>query len=127
MIKGRQLLNKYIIHIPHASLNIPKSFKNKLTISYSKFQKENRFISDYRIDEFVPKDFSNIVKFDYSRMYCDVERYLDETKEEMSKYGMGVLYTKDSNGKDFVKREKRDINLEIKKYKEHHEKLDLKK
>ena len=32
-------LNKYIIHIPHASLEVPKSFKNKLTINYSEFQK----------------------------------------------------------------------------------------
>ncbi len=116
-------LHKYIIHIPHASLDIPDSFKKQLKISYDKFMEENIFISDYRIDEFIPKKFSNIVKFNYSRMYCDVERYLDDEKEEMSKYGMGVLYTKDSNGKEFVKG-KRKGKLELELYKEHHSRLD---
>ena len=119
-------LNKYIIHIPHASLEVPKSFKNKLTINYSEFQKENKFISDYRIDEFVPKNFSNIVKFNYSRMYCDVERYLDDQLEEMSKYGMGVLYTKDSNGREFIKFDNKYKQYVIDKYyKKHHKNLDL--
>lgn len=116
-------LNKYIIHIPHASLEISPGFKNRLTISYLDFQRENIFISDYMVDKFVPENFHNIVKFKYSRMYCDVERYLDDDKEEMSKYGMGVLYTKDSNGRTFVNREKDEywiINL----YKSHHEQLD---
>lgn len=119
-------LNKYIIHIPHASLEVPKSFKNKLTINYSEFQKENKFISDYRIDEFVPKNISNIVKFNYSRMYCDVERYLDDQLEEMSKYGMGVLYTKDSNGREFIKYDNKYKQHVIDKYyKKHHKNLDL--
>ena len=114
-------LHKYIIHIPHASLDTPDSFKKQLIINYDTFIKENKFISDYRIDEFVPKDIANVLKFEYSRMYCDVERYLDDEKEEMSKYGMGVLYTKDSNGKVFIKR-KGKKELEI--YKEHHDRLD---
>ena len=116
-------LHKYIIHIPHASLDIPESFKKQLKINYKEFMKENIFISDYMIDKFVPKDFTNIIKFKYSRMYCDVERYIDDSKEEMSKYGMGVLYTKDSNGKLFVKN-KRIGTKEIEIYKEHHNRLD---
>lgn len=60
-------LNKYIIHIPHASLEISPGFKNRLTISYLDFQRENIFISDYMVDKFVPENFHNIVKFKYSR------------------------------------------------------------
>ena len=116
-------LNKYIIHIPHASLEIFPGFKKRLTVSYSDFQRENKFISDYLVDRFVPDNFNNIVKFKYSRMFCDVERYLDDSKEEMSKYGMGVLYTKDSNGRVFVNREK-DEGWIINLYKSHHEELD---
>ena len=37
-------------------------------------------------------------------MFCDVEKYLDDSKEVMSKYGMGAVYTKDSNGKEFIKK-----------------------
>ena len=115
-------LDKYVIHIPHASLDVPQVFKRNLTISYYNFQRKNIFISDYLVDKFVPNNFSNIVKFNYSRMFCDVEKYLDDSKEVMSKYGMGVLYTKDSNGKKFANREKEKWIINI--YKSHHKKLD---
>lgn len=121
----KEELNKYVIHIPHSSLEVPKYFKKYLTYSYEKFQKENIFICDYLVDKFVPNNFNNIIKFKYSRMYLNVERYLDDNKEEMSKYGMGVLYTKDSNGKIFVKRNKENNEYIINDYyKEHHKKLD---
>ena len=122
-VKQSANLNKFIIHIPHASLDILPGFKKRLTVSYSDFQRENIFISDYLVDRFVPDNFNNIVKFKYSRMFCDVERYLDDSKEEMSKYGMGVLYTKDSNGKVFVNRDN-DEEWIINLYKSHHEELD---
>lgn len=116
-------LNKYIIHIPHSSLEIPKYFKNNLLVDEEYFNKENIFICDYLVDKFIPNNFNNIIKFKYSRMFCDVERYLDNSKEEMSKHGMGVLYTKDSNSKVFVNRQK-DEKLTIDLYKKHHEELD---
>lgn len=125
--KSRQAsnLNKYVIHIPHSSLLIPDSFRKRLIIDEKYFEEENMLMCDYLVDKFIPKDFNNIVKFKYSRMYCDVERYADDNIEEMSKYGMGVLYTKESNGKVFVKRNKKDNDFVINKiYKEHHTRLD---
>ena len=95
--------NMFIIHIPHASLDMPNIFLERLTLPLEHIQKENIFISDYLVDKFVPKDFKNIVIFSYSRMFCDVERYLDDKQEEMSKYGMGALYTKDSNQSTLIK------------------------
>ncbi len=117
-------LDQYVIHIPHSSLIVPDDFKKKILIDEKIFDQENLLMCDYKVDQFVPKDFHNIVKFPYSRMYCDVERYLDD-KEEMSKYGMGVFYTKDSNGKRFVKRKQKEKEWIIQNlYKKHHEQLD---
>lgn len=117
--------NNLIIHIPHSSLEVPKYFKDNLLIDEDYFNKENIFISDYKVDNFVPKNYPNIIKFNYSRMFCDVEKYLDDSKEEMSKYGMGALYTKDSNGKEFVKRTKEEKDYIITNYyKKHHQSLD---
>ena len=125
-IKQRIPLSKFIIHIPHSSLEVPKEFRERLLVDDEYFGKENKYISDYKIDEFIPKDYPNIVKFNYSRMFCDVERYLDDSKEEMSKYGMGAIYNKDSNGNEFIKLNKKYRDFVIDKYyKKHHENLDL--
>ena len=118
-------MEKYIIHIPHSALKTPRIFRKRLLVDKNYFEKENIFISDYLVDKFIPKDFSNIVKFNYSRMFCDVERYLDDNLEEMSKYGMGAIYEKDSNKKEYL-----IIDDNYKKYvinyyyKRHHRKLD---
>ena len=80
-----------IKHIPHASLKFPPYF-GEMLLSKSK-------ISNYKMtDLFVDELFKNIegveVKASYSRIYCDVERYKDDEKEEMAKYGQGYMYTK---------------------------------
>ena len=125
-IKQRIPLSKFIIHIPHSSLKVPKEFRGRLLVDDEYFEKENIFMSDYKIDEFIPKDYPNIVKFNYSRMFCDVERYLDDSKEEMSKYGMGAIYTRDSNNKKFIKLNKEYRQFVIDNYyKKHHNNLDL--
>lgn len=122
-MKKKNYLDQYVIHIPHASLKVPKCFQKNI-ICYEKFVRENLFLCDYLVENFVPNHFPNVVFFPYSRMFCDVERYL--YCEEMSKYGMGVLYTKDSNGRDFVRRKFKDNDYIIKHYYlKHHEKLDI--
>lgn len=125
-VKKEVFLPKYIIHIPHSSLEVPIEFKKRLVVDYDYFMKENVFISDYRINEFVPMNFPNIIKFNYSRMFCDVERYLDDSKEEMSKYGMGSIYNKDSNNQKFIKLNKKYKQFVVDNYyKKHHQNLDL--
>ena len=125
-IKQRIPLSKFIIHIPHSSLEVPKEFRERLLVDDEYFGKENKYISDYKIDEFIPKDYPNIVKFNYSRMFCDVERYLDDSKEEMAKYGMGAIYNKDSNGNEFIKLDDKYKQYVVNNYyKKHHQKLDL--
>lgn len=92
-----------IIHVPHASLYFPNLFFNNLLIPKDEIQKENIFISDYLVDKLLPEYIENVFIFKCSRLFCDVERFLDDEKESMSKLGMGAIYEKDSNGKKFIK------------------------
>ena len=114
-----------VIHIPHASLNLPKHFLEALVVEESDIQEENRFLSDYGVDEFLPRESAHVVAFDYSRMFCDVERFKDDEAEEMAKYGQGVLYTKDSNGRVFIEFDE-DYRQKVlsEYYDKHHERLD---
>lgn len=41
---------------------------------------------------------SIIVKADFSRVFCDAERFSDDSQEVMAKYGMGVLFEKSDDG-----------------------------
>lgn len=112
-----------IIHIPHASLDIPKIFYNDLLISLEELKQENIFLSDYLVDKFIPKTCKNIIKFNYSRLFCDVERFKDDNLESMSKHGMGVVYEKTYQGIRFKKIDKNYKEHIIKNYYDIHHKL----
>ena len=116
-------MQKYVlIHIPHSSLYIPENYKKESLLSSSELEKENLFMCDYRVDEFIDYKSQAII-FPYSRLYCDVERFKDES-ELMNKFGMGYIYTKTSTGKLMFNPsdEQRSIITDI--YDNHHKLLD---
>ena len=118
-------MNKILVHIPHSSLKVTKTFKNKLLISNEEFNNENMFLCDYEIDKYVPRWF-NTVKFKYSRMMCDVERYRDNNAEEMAKYGMGYIYTYTSSKKKILDIDEKHVKYIDKIDEKHHKKIDNK-
>lgn len=111
-----------LIHIPHSSLYIPDDYKKTSLLLPDELNIENLFMCDYKVNELISNNNQTII-FPYSRLYCDVERFKDDS-EIMNKYGMGYIYTKTSEGKDMFNPndEHRKIVSEI--YDKHHHLLD---
>lgn len=88
--------NKIVAWMPHSNTFLPlaKEDGNKALL------KDSTKYTDLYVDklfDFIP----DIIKSDYARHVVDLERYEDDSKEIMSKYGLGMLYTKLTNGKKF--------------------------
>ena len=118
-----------IKHIPHSSLAMPKIYDEEIISNvYGPYFD----IYNYKMtDLFVDKLFESIdgieIKARYSRLYCDVERYKDNSKEPMAKLGQGYLYTKSSDGYGFHRHILKD-NIDVDKdvdsyYGGHHQQL----
>jgi N-formylglutamate deformylase len=99
---------KLILHTPHASTHIP--FYDGFLVDKVIIQNEVDKLTDHYTDDLFNSNDDIIVKADFSRIFCDVERYADDSKEEMAKYGMGVLYTRSDAGEEI-----RSISDEIRK------------
>lgn len=108
-----------ILHIPHAS-------KNTQNFKINNRDREILRMTDHYTDELYQNSSATKVTFQLSRLICDVERFADDEEESMSKFGMGVCYTKDTEGKTL-----REITDEEKKYilknyyYPHHKNLEL--
>lgn len=116
-------MRKYILfHIPHSSLFIPDWYKQTSHLSISDLERENLFMCDYKVDELLDNKNQAII-FPYSRLYCDVERFKDDS-EIMYQYGMGYIYTKTSKGESMFSPnpEHRKIITDI--YDQYHKCLD---
>jgi N-formylglutamate amidohydrolase len=89
-------LKQLILHIPHSSPHIP--FKDGYTVPDDILQNEINKLTDWHTDDLFHSESDITIKADFSRIFCDVERFPDDKDEIMSAFGMGVLYTKTDSG-----------------------------
>ena len=108
-----------LLHIPHSST----SFPSESTHSFMDLDEEEKLLIDYYTDElFVLREQErNIcsVVFPYCRLYCDVERLVNDPLEDI---GLGISYrrTVDSNYLPFEERSFSKLNEAFKYYADFH-------
>lgn len=116
-------MTKLILHIPHSSDKIPHS--KGYVVDKNFLDHEIVKLTDWYTDDLFSCDDSIVIRADFSRVFCDVERFSDDSQEVMAKYGMGVLYEKGDDGSVI-----RVVNQELREeilndfYWPHHEKLN---
>ena len=82
-------------------------------------------MSDLYVDKFLNNKHCYKIKAEYSRIFCDVEKFKDESKEVMAKIGMGPIYTKTSKGENLLSLDDDYREMVLKKYYDaHHNKMD---
>ena len=87
-----------IFHIPHASLRIPDY--GQYLLPRDAVDTEALHLTDLYTDElFVGGHHDTLVQADFSRVYCDVERFDNDALEPMSKFGMGATYLQCDDGR----------------------------
>jgi len=115
-IKKRR--HKMILHIPHSSTTLPDNFQVSEGVS---LEKEFQRMTDWFTGELFDSPDAKKVVFPHSRLYCDVERFRDDEKEEMAKKGMGVCYSRSSFGDRLREvNEKEKSIIKSTHYDEHH-------
>jgi len=114
-----------ILHIPHSSRAIPDNLRDQVVLSDEDLSTELTLMTDAFTDElfFLPE--TSVVRFPISRLLVDVERFLDDVEEPMSKVGMCVIYTRTAYGNTLRRPlESHEIrNLLLEYYKVHHRKM----
>jgi N-formylglutamate deformylase len=92
------ILDSYILHIPHSSTHIP----NIEGFILNKIEQNINLLTDWATDQIF--DVSNVEKIvaEYSRLFCDVERFEDEL-EPMVDVGRGFYYTHGYDGTELRK------------------------
>lgn len=97
--------NLYVIkHIPHASIRLPKPLeKNNHWYFLNDYKIPNLKMSDLYIDYLFSDIKGKVIKAPYTRLFCDIEKFKDNSKEPMSKFGQGYIYTKTYKGDDLVR------------------------
>ncbi len=89
-------MKKIILHVPHSSTKIP-NYKGYL-MQPEALEEEMLLLTDWYTDDLFSSEDGNMIRADFSRIFCDPERFTDDTQEVMAKFGMGVLYEKTDKG-----------------------------
>ncbi|SEA56119.1 N-formylglutamate amidohydrolase [Flavobacterium gillisiae] len=116
-------MKKLILHIPHSSTAIPSL--QGYVVSTEIINTEIVRLTDWYTDEIFSNTTDISIIAPFSRIFCDPERFTDDSQEEMAKFGMGVLYETLDNGDVMreVTPQIRDYALENFYY-PHHNKLN---
>jgi len=90
------LRNKIVLHIPHSSVNIP--FLDGYVVDMISLENEMLKLTDWHTEDLFHSEENDMIVADFSRIFCDPERFTDDSQEVMYQFGMGVLYEKNDNG-----------------------------
>ena len=93
-------MSPIVLHIPHASKEIPKGVRSTFLPCDEKIERELLLMTDAWTDEIVARiafDVTSVI-FPVSRLVVDPERFSDDAVEPMAARGMGAVYTKLSTG-----------------------------
>ena len=113
---------KIILHIPHSSVNIP--IREGYVVDMIYLEQEMLKLTDWYTDDLFYSNGDEMIVADFSRIFCDPERFTDDSIEIMAQYGMGVLYEKSDEGEEI-----RRVTAELKEkvlseyYSKHQNKL----
>lgn len=113
---------KIILHIPHSSTRIP--FRDGYIVNDTFLEQEIFKLTDWHTDDLFYSDEDEMIVAEFSRIFCDPERFTDDSQEVMAQFGMGVLYEKSDNGDKI-----RNVTAELKNkviigfYEKHHQKF----
>jgi len=87
-----------ILHIPHSSRTIPAEARSQFVLSDADLEDELLRMTDAYTDELFSAPDATTIRFPYSRLLVDVERFPDDALEPMSQVGMGILYNRTAYG-----------------------------
>jgi len=89
-----------VLHIPHSSRDVPAEERHAICLDDAELHTELLRMTDAETDQLFPRtpvEAARVV-FPISRLICDVERFPSDEDEPMVTRGMGVIYTRTSNG-----------------------------
>ena len=92
---------KIILHIPHSSTKIP--LYEGYLVDSTVLDNEILKLTDWFTDDLFYSDEDEMIIAEFSRIFCDPERFTDDSQEVMAQYGMGVLYQKSDEGEEIRK------------------------
>lgn len=102
-------MRNLILHIPHSSPEIPS--KEGYCVTDEILNQEILKLTDWHTDDLFEIDTDISVKAPFSRIFCDCERFSDDSQEVMAQFGMGVLYEKTDTGQPL-----RNVSPELRQY-----------
>lgn len=111
-----------ILHIPHSSVHIPN--KEGYTVDDDIIRQEILKLTDWHTEDLFHSKTDIMVTAPFSRVFCDTERFADDSQELMAKFGMGVCYERSDDGKVI-----RNMNESLKEriiaqyYQKHHDRF----
>lgn len=89
-------MKSLILHIPHSSTIIP--IKEGYCVTDEILHQEILKLTDWYTDDLFENETDISIIAPFSRIFCDTERFSDDSQEVMAQFGMGVLYEKTDTG-----------------------------
>ena len=115
-----------VFHVPHAGWVLPPELMASVCVPDGVFRRYHEAMSDTEVWRLVPGAYYGgdmTVRFEVSRLLCDVERFIGP-EEEMERYGMGFCCEKAWDGTVIRKADEETRQRTRKYYDEHHARVD---